>query len=205
MTLRRVVAVLVGLALCLSLAPVAAAPAASKKTKTSATAKAKAKCKKKKTKKQRAACLKKLKKKTAAKKKAPSVAPKTTAPTVSKPASPSAPSAPSTPSNPAPSVPAAPVNSTIGVTAHDFGTFVLRTTKTEVPAGNLTVYFRNVDSSEHNLFITPVDATGDGAQISEAIEENGIAQKTVPVTKGTWRLFCSIQGHESMKADVSVK
>ena len=106
---------------------------------------------------------------------------------------------------PPPVTPPPGVPSTVGAQAYDFGSFVLRLTRTSVPAGNLTIYFHNYDIAEHNLWIEPPAATGRPAQIvSEAVGEHGGATKTVPVTVGTWRLYCSLTGHESMTRDLAV-
>jgi hypothetical protein len=96
------------------------------------------------------------------------------------------------------------VNSTLGVEAHDFGTFALRLTKTAVPTGNLTIFFRNHDASEHNLWIAPPHAGAQPLQISDAVGQGGGATKTIAVTPGSWRLFCSIEGHSSMTRDLAV-
>ena len=41
--------------------------------------------------------------------------------------------------------------------------------------------------------------------VSEAVGENGGATKTVAVTPGTWRLYCSLDGHEAMTRDLAVQ
>ncbi|HVF79507.1 MAG TPA: hypothetical protein VNA28_14520 [Solirubrobacteraceae bacterium] len=97
------------------------------------------------------------------------------------------------------------VVSTLGVEAHDTGTFALRLTRTAVPAGTLTVYFRNRDSSLHNLWLAPVLRTGgQPVLVSDDVGEGGAAAKSVTVTPGGWRLFCSISGHGSMTRDLAV-
>lgn len=103
----------------------------------------------------------------------------------------------------APAPAAAPVASALGVDAYDFGTFVLRLTRTAVPAGTLTIYFRNHDSSEHNLWI---DGPGLGAPlvVSDAVGENGGATTTLPVVAGAWRLYCSLPGHDAMSRTLTV-
>ncbi len=98
----------------------------------------------------------------------------------------------------------APVASTLGVNAYDLGTFVLRLTRASVPAGSLTIYFRNNDVSEHNLWLDPPQVSAPALQISGDVGENGGATRTVVVTRGTWRLYCSLPGHGSMTRDLSV-
>ena len=83
---------------------------------------------------------------------------------------------------------------------------VLRLTPTSVPAGDLTIYFRNYDVSEHNLWLDPPAATGrPSVMISAAVGEGDGAAKTVTVTPGTWRLYCSLTGHEAMTRDLAVQ
>ena len=102
--------------------------------------------------------------------------------------------------------PAPAVASSVGAEAYDFGSFVLRLTRTAVPAGDLTIYFRNYDVGEHNLWLDPPAAAGRSPQmISEAVGEGGGATKTVAVTAGTWRLYCSLDGHEAMTRDLAVE
>jgi plastocyanin len=106
------------------------------------------------------------------------------------PASPQAPSEPET--SPLPAA------STIGVEAYDFGTFVLRLTRLSVPAGNLTIYFRNHDVSAHNLWLDRPDLVAAAERISDDVGKGGGAVTTVRVTAGAWRLYCSLPGHGSM-------
>jgi hypothetical protein len=110
------------------------------------------------------------------------------------------------PSAPGTTGPVAPVSSTIGAEAYDFGSFVLRLTKASVPAGDLTIYFRNYDVSEHNLWIAaPASSGAAPVLVSEAVGEGGGATKTVAVSPGTWRLYCSLDGHEAMTRDLAVQ
>ncbi len=116
--------------------------------------------------------------------------------------------APSAGDPPAPGTPepAPPVASTVGAEAHDFGSFVLRLTKTSVPAGTLTIYFRNYDVSDHNLWIAaPASSAAPPVLVSGAVGEGGGATKTVAVTAGTWRFYCSLDGHEAMTRDLAVQ
>jgi hypothetical protein len=123
-------------------------------------------------------------------------------------ATPSAdPSAPSTPSAPAPppppGAPNGPIVSTLGVGAYDIDGFVLRLTRTSVPAGNLTVFFRNYDVSDHNLWIE--GPGGDVLErISDTVGEDGGGSRTLPVTAGTWRLFCALPDHGAMTRTLTV-
>jgi hypothetical protein len=99
---------------------------------------------------------------------------------------------------------AAPVRSTVGADAYDLGAFVLRLTRASVPAGALTIYFRNHDISLHNLWLAAPGSDTAPVVISDAVGESEGAAKTVAVTPGTWRLYCSLPGHESMSAALTV-
>ena len=121
------------------------------------------------------------------------------------PAVPGTPAPTADPPAPGPTDPTTPVASTIGAEAYDFGSFSLRLTKPSVPAGTLTIYFRNYDVSDHNLWVQPPPAVGAPTQISEAVGEGGGTTKTVAVTPGTWRFYCSLLGHESMTRDLTVE
>jgi plastocyanin len=109
---------------------------------------------------------------------------------------------PAAPVPPPPPPPPPPVLSTLGANAYDMSGFVLRLTKTTVPAGDLTVFFTNHDVSDHNLWIE--SPAGGLERISDAIGLNASANKTVTVTAGTWRLFCSLPEHEAMTRDLTV-
>ncbi len=104
-----------------------------------------------------------------------------------------------------PAVPAAaPAQSALGVDAFDLGgVFALRLTRVWIPAGTLTIYYRNRDSSEHNLWIAGPGAAAP-VQVSGAVGENGTATKKVAVDAGTWSLYCSLPGHESMRTTIAV-
>jgi hypothetical protein len=109
---------------------------------------------------------------------------------------------PTSPSQPATSP--LPVASTIGVEAYDLGTFVLRLTRTLVPAGDVTIYFRNYDVSDHNLWLARPGAEADAQRISDDVGAGGGAAKTVRVSVGDWRLYCSLPGHGSMDRTLTV-
>jgi hypothetical protein len=102
-----------------------------------------------------------------------------------------------------PPPPPGPVVSTLGVGAYDMGGFQLRLTRTSVAAGNLTVFFRNYDVSDHNLWIE--GPGGDVVErISDTVGEGGGAARTLPVTAGSWRVFCSLPDHGAMTQTFTV-
>lgn len=120
------------------------------------------------------------------------------------PGAPTAPVAgPAAPAAPSPQFGApAPVVSTVGVSAYDIGGFLLRLTRNTVSAGNLTVFFRNHDVSDHNLWIE--SPGGLAVRISDTVGENGGASRTLPVTAGAWRLFCALPDHDAMTRTLTV-
>jgi hypothetical protein len=104
---------------------------------------------------------------------------------------------------PAPPPPPTPVVSTLGVGAYDMGGFVLRLTRTTVPAGILTIFFRNHDVSDHNLWISSPD--GETVErVSDTVGEDGGDSRTLPVTAGAWRLFCALPDHGAMTRTLTV-
>ena len=95
----------------------------------------------------------------------------------------------------------------LGVTAEDAGGFRLRLTRTCVPAGLLSVNWRNTDQSDHDLWAMPVGSTpGEVQQViprSATTEELPLSGE-VTLTAGRWELFCSLPGHGAMRAAVTV-
>lgn len=206
----RRAAVLLTLLAVAAAGPAEAAAAPAKKKPACVTAKAKAKAKKKAkrpaaksaTRKPAAKRRKKTCRKPARRK--PAVTPPKGAPSPPSRPAPTLPAAPVSPAIPTTAPPAPPAYSTLGAEAHDIdGTFVLRMTKVEVPAGALTVYFRNVDSSLHNLSIS--SPGGDRTEISGDIPRDAAAQRTLPVAPGSWTLFCTLPGHGSMTRTLTVR
>ena len=144
-----------------------------------------------------------------AKKQVAAVGPWSTAPSASAApapgATPGAPAAgdPLAPPHPPPPPPPGPVVSTLGVGAYDMDGFVLRLTRTSVPAGILTIFFRNHDVSDHNLWISSLD--GEIVErISDTVGEDGGGSRTLPVTAGAWRLFCALPDHGAMTRTLTV-
>ena len=89
------------------------------------------------------------------------------------------------------------------MSAYDIGGFLLRLTRTSVVAGQLTVFFRNYDVSDHNLWIS--GPGGDVVErISDTVGESGGGSRTLPVTAGSWRLFCSLPDHDAMTRTLTV-
>jgi plastocyanin len=129
------------------------------------------------------------------------IPPAGTVPASPGPAEPVGPAGPG-PVQPPPPPPPPPV-STLGVSAYDIDGFVLRFTRTSVTAGQLTVFFRNYDVSDHNLWIASPD--GDVVErISDTVGEGGGGSHTLAVTPGAWRLFCALPDHDDMTRTLTV-
>lgn len=128
-------------------------------------------------------------------------APAGTTPVASSPAAPGAPVGPGA-TEPPPPPPPPPV-ATLGVGAYDIDGFLLRLTRASVVAGQLTVFFRNYDVSDHNLWISSPD--GDVVErISDTVGEGGGESRTLTVTPGSWRLFCALPDHGAMTRQLTV-
>jgi hypothetical protein len=129
-----------------------------------------------------------------------------TAPAQTAPAPP-APAAPATPAEPGVSEPPAPPPpppiGTVGVGAYDIDGFLLRLTRTSVVAGQLAVFFRNYDVSDHNLWISSPDGNV-VERISDTVGEGGGGSRTLTVTPGAWRLFCALPDHDEMTRTLTV-
>ena len=81
--------------------------------------------------------------------------------------------------------------------------FLLRLTRTSVAAGDLTIFFRNYDVSDHNLWIAgPGEEVVE--QISDTVGEGGGGSRTIAVTAGSWRLFCTLPDHGAMTRTLTV-
>ena len=84
--------------------------------------------------------------------------------------------------------------------------FGLQLSKANVSAGDVRVEF-NLSRAEdpHNLWLIREDGTGSGHTFDE--EPSGaVVAKTLPLTRGRWKVFCSLNGHEAvgMRATLTV-
>ena len=228
--LRRLPAALCALALLVACgaAPAQAAPerkgraTCGKVVKKKAGAKAKAKARSRKAKR----CRKPTRRTTR-----PAAAPTTLpgpaaapAPTVGLPASDGAPAGPA---DVAPGEPAAPVAPSLvpapepapapapacdltspwlGVTAEDAdGAFRLRLSRTCVPAGTVRVQLRNRDLQPHNLYAEGVAPAAPRRAVVADLDGEQSTTAAVDLAAGTWRLLCTLPGHEGMTQTVTVQ
>jgi plastocyanin len=74
----------------------------------------------------------------------------------------------------------------------------------EVEAGESLVAYVNDDSIHHTLVVVQDGTTVSGFEL--AIYKKGeIDSGTVTLAAGTYELFCTVPGHQSMKASLTVK
>ena len=91
----------------------------------------------------------------------------------------------------------------VQVQAFEFG---LQLSKATVSAGDVRVEFNlSLAEDPHNLWLVREDGTGTPHGFDE--EPSGaVAAKTLALTRGRWKLFCSLSGHEAagMRAVLTV-
>jgi plastocyanin len=84
--------------------------------------------------------------------------------------------------------------------------FGLQLSKASVSAGDVRVEFNLTRAEDpHNLWLVRED--GAGAPFSFDEEQSGaVVAKTLALTRGRWKLFCSLTGHEAagMRATLTV-
>jgi uncharacterized cupredoxin-like copper-binding protein len=75
-----------------------------------------------------------------------------------------------------------------------------------VSAGDVRVEF-NLSRAEdpHNLWLIREDGTG-SAHVFEEEPSGAVVARMLPLTRGRWKLFCSLSGHEAagMRATLTV-
>ncbi|MDQ3739449.1 MAG: hypothetical protein M3389_00770, partial [Actinomycetota bacterium] len=114
-----------------------------------------------------------------------------------------APVTPAATAPPAPTVPCDP-SPWLGVIAEDVGGFRFRLTRTCVPAGTVVFQFRNRDLSDHNLWAEGVAPAAAERRIVADTPGETVEEASAQLTAGTWRLYCSLPGHEAMSRLVDV-
>ena len=105
---------------------------------------------------------------------------------------------------PPPPVPACDPSPWLGAIADDVGGFRLRLTRTCVPAGRVLVQFRNEDLAVHNLWAEGVTPAAAAREIVAEARGETMVTAAATLQAGTWRLFCSFEGHEAMSRLVDV-
>jgi plastocyanin len=117
------------------------------------------------------------------------------------------PAAPSPAPTPAPEAPILPpiYSNPYAVQVQGFE-FGLQLSKAAVSAGDVRVEFNLARAEDpHNLWLVREDGTGTAHSFDE--EPSGaVVAKMLPLTRGRWKLFCSLSGHEAagMRATLTV-
>jgi hypothetical protein len=98
----------------------------------------------------------------------------------------------------------APPRPTVALSAHE-SEFRIRLSRESVPAGRVVIELANVGQDPHDLNLVRSDGPGTGYTFGQA-RPGTHAAKTVTLAAGTWRLWCSLPGHEAkgMRATLRV-
>jgi hypothetical protein len=107
---------------------------------------------------------------------------------------------PTDPTTPTMDPPTAPLGR-LGVQAREFS---LTVSRTQLAAGDALVELQNQGEDPHNLRIAPA---GGGAPIAAFPDTDPLTrhQERVTFSPGTYVLFCSLPGHDAMRATISVQ
>jgi len=74
----------------------------------------------------------------------------------------------------------------------------------QVGAGEISVGYINKDSIRHTLVVVQDETIIDGFELK--VNQNGdIDSGSVTLAAGSYILFCTVPGHQNMKADLTVK
>jgi hypothetical protein len=91
-----------------------------------------------------------------------------------------------------------PASDAVGVLAHEYR---LTLTRPGVHSGKVIVEFGNEGEDPHNLVLAPLAASGEllaAPQLGFATLLSGRrATRAVTLTPGTWRLWCTLPGHDA--------
>jgi plastocyanin len=111
---------------------------------------------------------------------------------------------PDRPPPPPPALPACDPSPWLGVIAEDSDGFRFRLTRTCVPAGTVLFQFRNRDLADHNLWAEGVAPAAPKRQVVGDTPGETSTEASAKLSAGTWRLYCSFEGHEAMSRLVEV-
>lgn len=93
----------------------------------------------------------------------------------------------------------------VGYAAEDVGgVFKLTGKRTCVPGPNVLFQLRNADAQEHNLYAEGVAPKQPARAIIASLDPEKTAEASATLSAGEWRLFCSIEGHETMSRTLTV-
>jgi plastocyanin len=93
----------------------------------------------------------------------------------------------------------------VGYTAADVdGVFKLTGKRTCVPGPTVSFQLRNTDAQEHNLYAEGIAPAAARRAIVATVAPDQTVEATTTLSAGEWRLFCSIEGHETMSRALTV-
>ena len=102
------------------------------------------------------------------------------------------------------SSPAATVPADTDLEVHAIAGLKFDKTSYEVVAGDVTVGYINEDSIRHTLVVVQDGTVVSGFELK--VNKNGdIDSGSVTLAAGNYVLFCTVPGHQNMKADLTVK
>jgi plastocyanin len=102
------------------------------------------------------------------------------------------------------STPAATVPADTDLEVHAIAGLKFDKTIYEVAAGENFVAYVNEDTIRHNLIVAQGDTKVSGFELK--VNKNGdIDSGSVTLAAGNYVLLCTVPGHQSMKADLTVK
>ena len=93
----------------------------------------------------------------------------------------------------------------VGYTATDLdGVFTFLGKRTCVPGPTVSFQLRNLDAQEHNLYAEGTAPAAPKRAIIGSVAPEATKEATTTLSKGEWRLFCDIEGHETMSRTLTV-
>ena len=92
----------------------------------------------------------------------------------------------------------------IGLEVHAVPGLKFDKTSYEVGAGDITVGYINEDSIRHTLVVVQGDTKVSGFEL-KVNKKGDIDTGSVTLAAGNYILFCTVPGHQNMKADLTVK
>ena len=102
------------------------------------------------------------------------------------------------------SAPAETLPADIGLEVHAVSGLKFDKTTYEVVAGDITVGYINEDSIRHTLVVVQGDTKVSGFEL-KVNKKGDIDSGSVNLAAGNYVLFCTVPGHQNMKADLTVK
>ena len=92
----------------------------------------------------------------------------------------------------------------IGLEVHAVSGLKFDKTSYEVEAGDITVGYINEDSIRHTLVVVQDGTVVSGFEL-KVNKKGDIDSGSVTLAAGNYILFCTVPGHQNMKADLTVK